>query len=66
MHSFTTWGTEVEIKVMAQISGFDIHVYTQNGWLQYSHCIDNGEDENEQAFYISNESGCHFDSVFDG
>ena len=66
MHSFTTWGTEVEIIAMAQISGFDIYVYTKNGWLRYSHCIDNGEDEkSEKAIYISNASGCHFDPVFD-
>ena len=29
MCSFTTWGTEVEIIAMAQISGFDIHVHTK-------------------------------------
>ena len=34
MHNFSTWGTEVEIIAMAQISGFDIYVYTRNnGWL---------------------------------
>ena len=51
---------------MAQISGFDMYVYTKNsGWLRYSHCIDNGEDEkSECAFFMSNESGCHFDPVF--
>ena len=33
--------------------------------LQYSHCIDNGENEkSECAFFMSNESGCHFDPVF--
>ena len=48
MCSFTTWGTEVEIIAMAQISGFDIYMYTQNGWLRYSHCIENGEDEKSE------------------
>ena len=34
MHNFSTWGTKVEIITMAQISGFDIYVYTRNsGWL---------------------------------
>ena len=34
MCNFTTWGTEVEIIALAQISRFDIYVYTQNNdWL---------------------------------
>ena len=34
MCNFTTWGTEVEIIALAQISGFDIYIYTQNNnWL---------------------------------
>ena len=66
MRNFSTWGTEVEIVAFAQLSGFDIYVYTEHNWLRYSHCIDNGEDEkSERAFYISNESGNHFDPVFD-
>ena len=48
MQNFTTWGTEVELIAMVQISGFDIYVYTQNGWLQYSHCIDNSDDEKSE------------------
>ena len=66
MHNFSTWGTKVKIIAMAQISEFDIYVYTRNnGWLRYSHCIDNGEDEkSECAFCLSNESGSHFDPVF--
>ena len=66
MCNFTTWGTEVEIIAMEQISGFDMYVYIKNGgWLQYSHCINNGEDEkSERAFFMSNESGSHFDPVF--
>ena len=66
MHNFTTWGTEVEIIALAQIYGFDIYVYTQNGdWLCIGHCIDNGEDEKlECAFFLSNQSGSHFNPVF--
>ena len=67
MHNFSTWGTEVEIIALAQISGFDMYVYTKNGgWLHYDHCIDNGEDEkSEHAFFMSNESRSYFDQVFD-
>ena len=56
MHSFTSWGTDVDIIALAQIAGFDIYVYTLNGdWLWYRHNIDNGEDEkSECAFFISN------------
>ena len=66
MHNFITWGTEVEIIALAQISGFDIYVYTQNKeWLWYASCMHFGVDENsERAFYISNNSGSHFDPVF--
>ena len=66
MCNFTTWGTEVKIIAFAQVSGFDMYVYTRNsGWLQYGHCIDNGEDDkSECAFFLSNESGFHFDPVF--
>ena len=39
MHNFSTWGTEVEIIALAQISGFDIYVFMQHNWLSYSHCI---------------------------
>ena len=67
MRNFSTWGTEVEIITLAKISRFDMYVYTKNsGWLRYAHCIDNGEDEiSEHAFFVSNESGSHFDPVFD-
>ena len=43
-----------------------MYVYTKNGgWLQYSHYIDNGEDDkSEHAFFLSKESGFHFNPVF--
>ena len=63
MHNFRTWGTEVENIAIAQLSGFDIWVYTNsNQWCRY------GSDEtahSEQAFYLSNLSGTHFDPVLD-
>ena len=34
MRNFNTWGTEVEIIAMAQMSGFYILVYTEQGvWV---------------------------------
>ena len=65
MRNFTTWGTEVEIIALAQISGFDIYVYTQNNDWLYASCVPNGaDDKSERAFYISNKSGHHFDPDF--
>ena len=67
MCNFSTWGTEVEIIALAQISGFDMYVYTKNsGWLCWGHCIDIGEDEKlEHAFFMSNESRCYINPDFD-
>ena len=63
MHNFCAWGTEVEIIALAQISGFDFMVYTrQCNWLRYkSSVVDN--EVSDQCFYLSNESGCHFNPV---
>ena len=65
MCSYKTWGTEVKIIAMAQITRFDILVYTVQGeWVHYkSSTMDN--DHTERCFYISNKSGYHFDPVFD-
>ena len=30
MRNFTTWGTEVEIIAFAQLTGYDVLVYTQH------------------------------------
>ena len=64
MQNFTTWGTEVEIIAMAQISGFDIYVFTQHNWLRYSHCINDMDEKSQHAFFLSNALGCHFDPIF--
>ena len=66
MRSFTTWRTEVEIFALAQISGFDIIVFTQyKQWIHYFHCVTETEyDKNQCAFFMSNKSGSHFDPVF--
>ena len=61
MHFFHTWGTEVEIFAFTQLSGFDVYVYTSHKtWAVYQ------SDTNkwsEKAFYLSNESGSHFDPI---
>ena len=63
MQSFATWGTEVEIIVFAQIPGFDVLVYTQHKkFATYRHT---SIDFSDCKFYLSNESGCHFDPILD-
>ena len=64
MHNFSTWGTEVEIIALAQLSGHDIYVFAQNKWLRYPHCISDNDEKSECAFFLSNALGCHFDPVF--
>ena len=61
MCNFCSWATEVEIFAFAQISGFDIYIYTlHKNWALYqsdSNC------KSERAFYLSNRSGDHFDPL---
>ena len=64
MHKFTTWGTELEITAFAQLTGFDVFVYTQQrSWARYSHDPVNSE-HSDRAFYMTNESGSHFNPIF--
>ena len=65
MRNFNTWGTEVEIIAMAQMSGFDILVYTEQGvWVCYtSSMTDNSHTS--RVFYLSNKSSYHFNPVFE-
>ena len=64
MRHFNTWGTEVEIVAFAQLTGFDVYVYTeQKEWTHYSHSTMSECDVSDNAFYTSNDSGCHFDLV---
>ena len=63
MCNFHSWGTEVEIIALAQISGFDVMVYTCEGaWLRYKSFVVDHE-ESEWCMYLSNESGDHFNPV---
>ena len=58
------WGTELEIISFAQLTSFDVYVFTQQGlWARYSHDPKNS-DCSKNAFYMSNESGSHFDPIF--
>ena len=47
MHNYHTLGTEVEVIAVAQLSKFDIVVYTQqNNWVLYlSSTIDNTQSD---------------------
>ena len=63
MHNFCSWGTEVEVIALAQISGFDAIVYTCEGvWLRYKSSVVDHK-ESEWCMYLSNESGDHFNPV---
>ena len=65
MCNFTTWGTEVEIIAFAQLSGYDVITYTEHKqWAVYLSDWVNKKNS-ERAFYMTNESGCHFDPLFD-
>ena len=58
-----TWGTEVEIICVAQMSCVDVVVYTQHGnWARYCSDVSN---PSSKAFYLNNASGSHFDPVLD-
>ena len=64
MHNFSTWGTEIEIIAFAKLSGFDVVVFTQHKtWAKYKHDPFNNNSL-DRAFYLSNESCCHFDPIF--
>ena len=65
MRQFNMWGTEVEIVSFVQITGHYVYVYTeQKQWARYSHSTISDCELSETAFYISNESGYHFDPIF--
>ena len=64
VHKFDTWGSEVEIFTFAQLLGYDVYVYTQQDeWTLFNSEID---ATSEKAFYLSNESGGHFNPVLNG
>ena len=61
MCNFCSWATKVEIFAFAQISGFDIYVYTSHkNWALYQ---SDPNCKSERAFYLSNRSSYHFDPV---
>ena len=62
MHQFDTQGTEVEIFTFAQLSGYNVYVYTQQ-WALFNSDLD---AITEKAFYLTNETGGHFDPVLNG
>ena len=63
MRRNVTWGTEVKIICVAQMSCVDVVVYTQHGnWARYCADVSNPSSE---AFYLNNASGSHFDPVLD-
>ena len=63
VHRNVTWGTEIKIICVAQMSCVDVVVYTQHSnWARYCTEVSNPSSE---AFYLNNASGSHFDPVLD-
>ena len=64
MRNCFTWGTELEIVVLSQISGHDVFAYTQHkNWVRYSANMKCDDPRTPTAFYLNNSSGNHFDPV---
>ena len=63
MRNFSTWGTEVELIAFAQISGFNVIVYTQH--QQFATYRHDSTSHSKCKFYISNKSGYHFDPILE-
>ena len=58
------WGTDMEILVLLQLTGHDVHVYSQHKhWVQYSPNMKHSDPKTATAFYLNNQSGAHFDPV---
>ena len=64
MQNCFTWGTELEIVVLSQISGYDVFAYTQHkNWVCYSANMKYDDPRTPTAFYLNNSSSNHFDPV---
>ena len=63
MRNYFTLGTEVKLIAFAQISGFDVVVFTEHH--EFATCRHNSTDFSNRKFYISKKSGCHFDPILD-
>ena len=64
MQNCFTWGTDLEIVVLSQISGHDVFAYTQHkNWVLYSANMKHDDPRTPTAFYLNNSSGNHFDPV---
>ena len=57
------WGTDLEVLVLLQITGYDIYVHTQHKqWVRYSPNMKQ-TDPKTTVFYVNNHSGMHFNPV---
>lgn len=70
MRLWNTWGTDREIIAIAQMTGFDVVVFSsKRHWCRYSHKRLNGTSNtsaktpSSNCLYLSNVSGGHFDPV---
>ena len=63
MRSQNVWATDVEIYALAQITKYDVYVYSRyNNWLHYN--CDVSADKTKFGFFFNNASEDHFDPVF--
>ena len=63
MRNSFTWGTDLELVVLVQITGHDVFAYSQHkNWVRYSANMKHNDRRTPTAFYLNN-SGNHFDPV---
>jgi hypothetical protein len=59
----TGWATEVELFAVAQLTGFDVVVYSASGhWLRHAASGDSAVSS-EFAFYLDNRTGDHYNPI---
>ena len=64
MQNSFTWGTDLELVVLVQITGHDVFAYSQHkNWVRYSANMKHDDPRTPTAFYLNNSSGNHFDPV---
>ena len=59
-----TWSTDLELVVLAQITGHDVFTYSKHkNWVRYSVNMKHNDPKTPTAFYLNNSSGNHFNPV---
>ena len=64
MQNSFTWGTDLELVVLAQITGHDVFAYSQHkNWVRYSANMKHDDPRTPTAFYLNKSSRYHFNPV---